>query len=101
MSLEARSNSEAANGPGNPAPATLTSNPATHSLSSDGGGANGKNGKPAHSERADGKPSKSKDSTQFWRAARHLWPYRRIIGVSILCAFFVGLAVSSGLTAML
>src|SRR3954449_3562677 len=51
-------------------------------------------------QRTPGKPLKSKDPSQFWRAARALWPYRKIISISILCAFFVGLAVSSGLTAM-
>src|SRR6476660_9176348 len=52
-------------------------------------------------QRTPGKPLKSKDPSQFWRAARALWPYRKIIGISIVCAFFVGLAVSSGLTAMI
>jgi subfamily B ATP-binding cassette protein MsbA len=52
-------------------------------------------------KRTPGKPLKSKDPSQFWRAARALWPYRKIIGISIVCAFFVGLAVSSGLTAMI
>src|SRR5688572_21237126 len=58
------------------------------------------NGSLTETERRPGKPTKSKDSTHFWRAAGHLWPYRKIIAISVLCAFFVGLAVSGGLTTL-
>ena len=61
---------------------------------------NGNGNDPLTEPRRPGKPSKSKDSTHFWRAAGHLWPYRKIITISVVCAFFVGLAVSSGLTTL-
>lgn len=37
----------------------------------------------------------------FWRAARFLWPHRRIVAVSVLCALVVGLTFTGGLTMML
>jgi subfamily B ATP-binding cassette protein MsbA len=45
-----------------------------------------------------GKPSKH---SHFWRACRYLLPYRAYILVSIICAFFVGLTLASGLGALL
>ncbi|MDB5294192.1 MAG: msbA, partial [Phycisphaerales bacterium] len=36
----------------------------------------------------------------FWRAMAFVWPYRRTIAVSVVCAFFVGLAISGSLTAI-
>jgi ABC-type multidrug transport system fused ATPase/permease subunit len=37
----------------------------------------------------------------FWRACRYLWPYRAKVVVSIVAAFFVGLALAGGLTTMI
>ncbi len=52
--------------------------------------------------RAD-RPKRKKDKSvaSFWRACRYLYPYRRIVLVSVLCAFFVGAAFSGGLSTML
>jgi subfamily B ATP-binding cassette protein MsbA len=47
------------------------------------------------------KPRKSRGNTSFWRACGYLGPYRRIVLISIVCAFFVGLITAIGLTAML
>ncbi len=44
---------------------------------------------------------KSRNNTSFWRACGYLGPYRRIVTISIICAFFVGLITAIGLTAML
>src|SRR5205814_2377555 len=40
-------------------------------------------------------------NTDFWRACRYLAPYRRIVAISILCAFAVGFITTLGLGAML
>lgn len=45
--------------------------------------------------------SKSRSKQQFWRACRFLWPYRRLVGTSVVAAFFVGLLLTSGLAAIL
>jgi len=37
----------------------------------------------------------------FWRACRYLWPYRMMVGISIFCAFFVGLTLAGGLGGLL
>lgn len=50
---------------------------------------------------ADRRDEKSKTYAAFWRAFRHLLPYRGIIAVSIACALFVGLAFAGGLGTML
>lgn len=50
---------------------------------------------------ADLRAEKSKTYAAFWRAFRHLLPYRGIITVSVLCALFVGLAFAGGLGTML
>src|SRR3954447_18959598 len=39
--------------------------------------------------------------TYFWRALRYLGPHRRLVVVSIGCAFLVGLTFTGGLSAML
>ncbi len=44
---------------------------------------------------------KSKSTADFWRAATYLYPHRRLVVVSIVCAFVVGAAFTSGLSAML
>ena len=50
------------------------------------------------SQRTKSKPGKN---AYFWRACRYLWPYRRMVACSVVAAFFVGLAVTGGLGAML
>ncbi|HEX8525293.1 MAG TPA: ABC transporter ATP-binding protein [Tepidisphaeraceae bacterium] len=47
------------------------------------------------------KPKKDRKNTSFWRACGYLAPYRRIVMVSVVCAFFVGFITAIGLTAML
>jgi signal transduction protein with GAF and PtsI domain len=42
-----------------------------------------------------------KDNTNFWRTLRYLRPYRPMVLVSIVCALFVGLAMTGGLGTML
>jgi ATP-binding cassette, subfamily B, bacterial MsbA len=42
-----------------------------------------------------------KNNANFWRALRYLAPYRQMVAISIVCAFFVGLAMTSGLGTML
>ncbi len=46
-------------------------------------------------------PNRKKDKSlrNFWRASRFLWPYRRTVIVSILCAVFVGAATTGGIAA--
>lgn len=45
--------------------------------------------------------SNPKGSADFWRACRYLWPHRRIVIISILCALAAGIFFTSGLSAML
>jgi ABC-type multidrug transport system fused ATPase/permease subunit len=40
-------------------------------------------------------------NAQFWRACAFLAPYRRIVVISVVCAFLSGLIFTSGLSAML
>src|SRR3954468_20247885 len=47
------------------------------------------------------KRKKDKSVANFWRACRLLYPYRRIVAVSILCALFVGAAFTGGISTML
>ena len=42
-----------------------------------------------------------KNNANFWRALSYLRPYRPMVAVSIVCAVFVGLAMTSGLATML
>src|SRR6185369_17581581 len=44
---------------------------------------------------------KRKKNVHFWRACRYLGPYRRIVSVSIVSAFFMALIYTGGLGAML
>src|SRR5438046_7271914 len=44
---------------------------------------------------------KRRKNTEFWRACRYLAPYRRIVIISIVCAFGVGVITTTGLGAML
>jgi ABC-type multidrug transport system fused ATPase/permease subunit len=44
---------------------------------------------------------KRRKNTEFWRACRYLGPYRKIVAVSIICAFGVGVITTTGLGAML
>ena len=43
------------------------------------------------------RPRKKRRNVNFWRACRYLAPYRGIIAISILCAFFVGGAFTGSL----
>jgi ABC-type multidrug transport system fused ATPase/permease subunit len=45
-------------------------------------------------------PKRGKNA-QFWRACAFLGPYRRIVIISVVCAFLSGLIFTSGLSAML
>ncbi|MGA3067980.1 MAG: ABC transporter transmembrane domain-containing protein [Tepidisphaeraceae bacterium] len=48
------------------------------------------------------KPEKRKSRHKhFWRACQYLWPYRAYGVISVVCAFFVALSLTSGLTALL
>ncbi len=51
------------------------------------------------SERAD-KRRKNKATPDFWRACRYLGPHRKIVTISVVCAFLVGLSFASGLGAL-
>src|SRR2546421_11265660 len=44
---------------------------------------------------------KKRKNVHFWRASTYLWPYRRIVIVSVICAFFVGAIGTTGLGLML
>src|SRR5688500_18186640 len=50
---------------------------------------------------ADSPKKKRRKHTQFFRACRFLWPYRRMVTVSVIAAVFVGLVFSSSIGAML
>jgi ABC-type multidrug transport system fused ATPase/permease subunit len=39
--------------------------------------------------------------SHFWRATRYLAPHRRLVVISVLCAFLVGLTFTGGLSTML
>ena len=45
--------------------------------------------------------TKGSKHRHFWRACRYLWPYRGKVTISIVAAFFVGLALTGGLTTMI
>lgn len=45
-------------------------------------------------------PRRNKNA-DFWRACRYLYPYRRIVIISVFCAFWVGFIMTGGLGAML
>src|ERR1700722_13315448 len=44
--------------------------------------------------------AKRKNTADFWRAMRYVAPYRRIVAISVICAFFVGMATAGGLGTM-
>ncbi len=44
---------------------------------------------------------KTKKNADFWRACRFLYPHRRMVLISVFCAFFVGAAFTSGLSTLL
>ena len=58
------------------------------------------NGQGPRAEPAPKRPRPAERTREFWRAARFVLPYRRTIAVSVVCAFFVGLAVSGSLAAI-
>ena len=43
---------------------------------------------------------KRKSTREFWRACRFLYPYRAMVATSIVCAFFIGVAFTGGLSSM-
>src|SRR5512138_349035 len=43
---------------------------------------------------------KDKSNREFWRACRFLYPYRWMVATSILCALFIGVAFTGGLSSM-
>lgn len=43
---------------------------------------------------------KRKSTSEFWRACRFLYPYRAMVATSIVCAFFIGIAFTGGLSSM-
>ena len=47
------------------------------------------------------KRRKDKSTADFWRACRYLGPHRKIVIISIVCAFLVGLTFASGLGALI
>lgn len=60
-------------------------------------------GYPSAAGPADAAGSRPKDKrlSDFWRSTRYVLPYRGIVGISVVCAIFVGIATSGGLTTML
>jgi ATP-binding cassette, subfamily B, bacterial MsbA len=44
---------------------------------------------------------KSRSTAAFWRACRYLYPHRKLVATSLICALVVGVAFTSGLSAML
>ncbi len=44
---------------------------------------------------------KRKSHAHFWRAARYLFPYRRLVIVSVICALLIGFALAGGLGTLL
>src|SRR4051812_36568978 len=49
----------------------------------------------------DRREKRDKSVAHFWRATRYLAPHRRLVIVSIACAFLVGLTFTGGLGTML
>jgi ABC-type multidrug transport system fused ATPase/permease subunit len=43
---------------------------------------------------------KKSDNREFWRACRFLYPYRFMVATSIVCALFIGVAFTGGLSSM-
>src|SRR3982750_4737231 len=43
---------------------------------------------------------KSRNNSEFWRPCRFLYPYRAMVATSIVCALFIGIAFTGGLSSM-
>lgn len=43
---------------------------------------------------------RSRDNRDFWRAAEYLWPYRKTVAISVLCALMTGAFTAGGLIAL-
>src|SRR5690349_11411390 len=43
---------------------------------------------------------KNRSTREFWRACRFLYPYRAMVATSIVCALFIGVAFTGGLSSM-
>lgn len=48
-----------------------------------------------------GKKPSRKSNRDFWRATRHLWPYRKTVVISVLCAFLTGAFTAGGLMTLM
>ena len=46
------------------------------------------------------KPRESKTAA-LWRAMRFLYPYRKLVAISLVCAFFMGGIMTTGMSAIL
>jgi len=53
------------------------------------------------SEQKAARDKRDRSVTHFWRALRYLAPHRRLVVISIGCAFLVGLTFTGGLSTML
>jgi ABC-type multidrug transport system fused ATPase/permease subunit len=47
------------------------------------------------------KKPKNRRNTEFWRAARYLYPYRKLVAVSLICAFLAGTIMTSGIATII
>ena len=56
---------------------------------------------PLEQKRSAKRADKKKAASQFWRATGYLFPHRRIVIISTICAFFVGLSMAGGLGTIL
>ena len=48
-----------------------------------------------------GKKPRRKSNRDFWRATRFLWPYRKTVGISVVCAILTGLLTAAGLATLI
>ena len=51
---------------------------------------------------ADARPARkrSRDNRDFWRSAEYLWPYRKTVVISVICALATGAFTAGGLIAL-
>jgi ABC-type multidrug transport system fused ATPase/permease subunit len=47
------------------------------------------------------KKPKNRRNTEFWRAAKYLFPYRRLVALSLICAFLAGTIMTSGIATII
>jgi subfamily B ATP-binding cassette protein MsbA len=48
-----------------------------------------------------GKKPHRRSNRDFWRATRFLWPYRKTVAISVLCAFLTGAFTAAGLATLI